>query len=463
MTNLFRWITDAFFHLFSKVRAVRFSLLLLLLSVGTMNLCAQNSQKVKAMKAERSELKRQIDESEHLLRSTKKDVTSQLNNLVLLDAQILERQKYVDRLVQDADSLTRAIRHLEKELDTLQVELTACKANYRKAMTFVSRNRITQSRWMFVLMAKDFRDLYRRLRYASQYSKYQRAQGEVIQQKELTIRQKKQQLESSKSKKLTLLKEGRQQQEHLEKKKAERKEMVEQLSKKQRSIQNIISRDKKKYNSINARIDRLIKEEIAAAERKRKEAERKRKAEEERRIREEKARKQKAEAEHDRKTASGTEKVNSGKEVPKLNEVEEVDLKLSSDFAANRGRLPVPITGAYAITSRYGTYNVDGLRGVRLENKGINITGNSGAKARSIFEGEVVTVANFGGSYTVIIRHGSYYSVYNHLSSVSVRRGQKVATAQTIGNVAKDTTGNCMLHFQLRKNTTTLNPQQWIK
>ena len=123
----------------------------------------------------------------------------------------------------------------------------------------------------------------------------------------------------------------------------------------------------------------------------------------------------------------------------------------------------MPISGAYAITSRYGTYNVPGLRGVRLENKGINLTGHRGAEARSIFTGEVVTVANFGGSYTVIVRHGNYYSVYNNLASVSVRRGQRVKTAQHLGRVATDATGNCVLHFQLRYKTSTLNPQSWLK
>ena len=321
MVNIFRWIGNTFFRSLKGAGVIRLSLMLLFLCMGVVPLCAQDSQKVKAMKAERSELKKQIEESENLLRSTKKDVTSQLNNLVLLDAQIREQQNYVQRLVVDADSLTRAIYQLENELIQLEKELTSCKANYRMAMTFVSRNRITQSRWMFVLMAKDFRELYRRLRYASQYSKYQRAQGEVIQQKELNVRKKKQELEKAKLEKVGLLQEGRQQQEDLEKKKEERQTMVEQLSKKQRSIQNIISRDRKKYQTINARIDRLIKEEIAAAERRRKEAERKRKEAEERRKREEAARKKRETTE---RTSKGSEVKNEKRETtrekPKLKE-----------------------------------------------------------------------------------------------------------------------------------------------
>lgn len=465
MIDFFHWAQGQFRRLCWSESALRLLVFLIFFGGLLLTTSAQNSQKVRKMKAERSELKKQIEESEQLLRSTKKDVTSQLNNLVLLDAQILEKQQYVDRLKQDADSLSGAVRFMGHQLDTLQRELTACKANYRMAMTFVSNSRMKQNRWMFVLMAKDFRDLYRRMRYAAQYSKYQRAQGEVIQQKELTIRKKKAALLAAKKEKEQLLAEGRSQQEGLEQKKTERKGMVEKLNQKQRSLQKVLLRDRKKYQDINVRIDRLIKEEIAAAERRRKEAERKRKEAEERRRREEAARQQAARRKNAAKGKSPVQREEKAVRTPapKFNEADDADSRLSSNFSANRGRLPVPITGGYAITSRYGTYNVDGLSGVRLENKGINITGRRGAQARSIFDGEIVVVANFGGSYTVIVRHGTYYSVYNNLSSVSVRRGQQVKTGQALGAVAVDSSGNCVLHFQLRHNTTTLNPQAWIR
>jgi len=135
---------------------------------------------------------------------------------------------------------------------------------------------------------------------------------------------------------------------------------------------------------------------------------------------------------------------------------------LSGGFAANRGRLPVPITGSYAITAHYGTYNVAGLRGVQLSNKGINLTGRPGAQARAVYSGEVTAVFNMNGLYNVIVRHGSYMSVYCNLSSVSVHRGQQVGTRQTLGSVAGDGTGNCTLHFQLRRETSPLNPEAWI-
>ncbi len=118
----------------------------------------------------------------------------------------------------------------------------------------------------------------------------------------------------------------------------------------------------------------------------------------------------------------------------------------------------MPITGAYRIVSRFGQYNVDGLRNVRLDNKGINIEGKAGAQARSIFDGEVSAVFSFGGITGVMVRHGSYISVYCNLSSVSVHKGQKVTTRQILGTVGPDH----ILQFQLRREKAKLNPEVWL-
>ena len=134
------------------------------------------------------------------------------------------------------------------------------------------------------------------------------------------------------------------------------------------------------------------------------------------------------------------------------------DLRISGSFESNRGRLPIPITGAYRIVSHFGQYSVEGLRNVTLDNKGINIKGEAGAQARSIFDGEVSAVFSFGGTVVVMVRHGSYISVYCNLSSVNVRRGQKVTTRQALGRVGQDN----ILQFQLRKETQKLNPESWL-
>ena len=135
-----------------------------------------------------------------------------------------------------------------------------------------------------------------------------------------------------------------------------------------------------------------------------------------------------------------------------------VDRMMSGGFEANKGRLPMPITGSARIVSHYGQNSVAGLSGVTIDNKGINIMGQSGCQARAIYAGEVSAVFGYGGSFVVMVRHGVYISVYCNLRSVNVHRGQKVSTRQSLGAVASDN----ILQFQLRKLQNRLNPEAWI-
>jgi len=135
------------------------------------------------------------------------------------------------------------------------------------------------------------------------------------------------------------------------------------------------------------------------------------------------------------------------------------DRMVSDGFEANKGRLPMPITGSYKIVSHFGQYNVEGLKGITLDNKGINILGSAGCRARCIYDGEVSGVFGFGGTMVVMVRHGAYISVYCNLASVMVQQGEKVATHQALGVVGHDN----ILQFQLRKETAKLNPESWLR
>lgn len=134
------------------------------------------------------------------------------------------------------------------------------------------------------------------------------------------------------------------------------------------------------------------------------------------------------------------------------------DRMMSKGFENNKGRLPMPITGSYKVVTHFGQYNVKGLNGVTLDNKGINILGTSGCRARSIYDGVVSAVFGFGGTMVVMVRHGAFISVYCNLASVMVEQGERVATRQALGVVGP---GN-ILQFQLRKETAKLNPESWL-
>lgn len=436
---------------------------------------AQNSKRIKQMKQESTALKKQIADSENLLRNTKKDIKSQLKNLSVIDGQIVDQTKIVGDYQNEVEALGKDLTAKEAELKKLEQELTACKQKYRRAVLYLNRKRLLQNKWMFVLSAKNFRQMYRRMRYASDYSKYLRAQAETIKQKEEAVSKAREAVHAAKKEKDGLLSEAQGEHKRLEAKKKERQGVISELNKKQSQLTTTIAQQKRKYANLNASIDRLIKQEIAAAEARRKKEEARRKAAEEKRRKEEaRARAAREAAAKKNKNAKGgnttarkkSSTTTPAKSTPRYEEEDATDRTLSSGFAANRGRLPIPITGSYAITGRYGQYSVEGLSGVSLDSKGINLTGHSGAQARCVYDGEVSAVANVGGTYVVIVRHGSYYSVYSNLSRVAVRNGQSVKTRQTLGAVAGDGSGGCTLHFQLRKRSGStashINPLPWL-
>lgn len=450
-------------------------LLFLCLSAACHEAVGQTNKQIRKLQKEQTNLKKDIADKEQLLRSTKKDVNSQLANLQVIGAQIEERKRYVDDINAEVTALGKDQAALERQMARLEAELAECKRKYQRAVTYMFKNRMAASKWQFILSARNFRQMYRRLRYVQEFSKFQRAQGRIIQQKEAALLEKRRELMGVKQEKNKLLAEGRAQQKQLEGQHRERQQVVNELNKKQQQLQASIAQQRKKAAQLDARIDKLIQEEIAAAERRRAEAERKRKAEAERQARLKAQRQKEAEA---RKRQQASAKKGGGKSAsagkgkarrneepataPKFTAADNADRALSNSFAGNKGRLPMPITGSYAITTHYGQYNVEGLRGVQLDSKGINITGHPGAQARAVYKGEVTAIFTYGGMYNVIVRHGSYMSVYCNLSSTSVRRGQQVEARQSLGTVATDASGNCTLHFQLRKETAKLNPEAWL-
>lgn len=457
-------------------------LLFLFLSAACPEAVGQTNKQIRKLQKEQTNLKKDIADKEKLLRSTKKDVNSQLANLQVIGAQIEERKRYVDDINAEVTALGKDQAALERQMAKLEAELAECKRKYQRAVTYMFKNRMAASKWQFILSARNFRQMYRRLRYVQEFSKFQRAQGRIIQQKEAALQEKRRELMGVKQEKNKLLAEGRAQQKQLEGQHRERQQVVNELNKKQQQLQASIAQQRKKAAQLDARIDKLIQEEIAAAERRRAEAERKRKAEAERQARLKAQRQKEAEARKrqqasakkggGKSASAGKGKASSGKgqarrneepaSAPKFTAADNADRALSNSFAGNKGRLPMPITGSYAITTHYGQYNVEGLRGVQLDSKGINITGHPGAQARAVYKGEVTAIFTYGGMYNVIVRHGSYMSVYCNLSSTSVHRGQQVEARQSLGTVATDASGNCTLHFQLRKETAKLNPEAWL-
>ena len=515
-----------------------------------------NNASIRGLQGQRASIQKKIKEQEKALRANQEDVKKRLQDLMILNGEIDQRQKNIEGIQKDIHYIEGNIGILNAQLKTLEQQLQDRKNKYIRSMRYMTRHHSVQEKLMFIFSAKSLSQMYRRLSFVRQYSAYQKAQGEAVKSKQTQVNDKHKQLQNVKGHKSTLLYKGQQEKTVLESKQNEQQQMVQGLQKQQKTIQAVIADQRQKDAAINAQIDHLIAQEVAKAraraaaeaqrkaaaaaaakkkkaeelarkkaaaeaaarenarriaEAKRKEAEAeaaRRKAAEEARLAQEAARKAQEEAqaqaeakakeraqaqakakaeaaaeqaarqaaaeqaarkaEAERQAAelkAKADEVRNKKEIAEAKqEVQEtsglssVDRMLSGGFEANRGRLPMPITGSYRVISHFGQYNVQGLSGVTLDNKGINIQGKSGCMARSIYDGEVSAVFGYGGMWNVLVRHGAYISVYCNLKSVSVHKGQKISARQTLGAVGTDN----ILQFQLRKETAKLNPEAWL-
>ena len=470
---------------------------------------------VNSLKNEQQQVRKQIKEQERRLQANERDVKKRLQNLLVINNEIADKRRVIDTIRHDITRLDGNIHLLQEQLNVFEQELGERKQRYVKSLRYMHRNRNIQSRMMFVFSAKNLSQMYRRLRFVREYAAYQQAQAEAVVSMREQIIEANEELTNTKKQKNDLLYRGEQEKKSLETKQDEQEKMVSSLQKQQKTIQGIIEQQKKRDADLNAQIDKLIAQEIARAKaraeaeakRKAAEAEAKRKAEElarkkaaaeaarkenERRIAEAKAKEEKAkaearaaarknaaekaaaeraaaEAERARlaaekkaaadKKAHEKEMANARKRESASSHVSSEDRLLSGNFESNRGRLPMPIAGSYRILNHFGTNHVTDVKGhVTLDKKGIDIKGQPGAAVRCIFDGEVSAVFGYAGTTVVIVRHGSYLSVYCDLASVSVSRGQKVSARQTIGRVGSEG----IMQFQLRKGSAKLNPEGWL-
>ena len=430
-------------------------------------------ESVQSLQNQRKNIQRQIKQQEARLRTNERNVKKRLHDLMAINTEIDSKRRTIDTIRHDISGLEREIQAMNRELDTLQHELDEYKRRYVKSMRYMHRNRSIQSQMMFIFSASSFSQMWRRLRFMREYASYQRSQGEDVKVKQAEVAAKRSELAGARDAKQRLLARGEQEQRSLEGKQTEQQQVVTSLQKEQKTIQRVIAQQRKKDAALNERIDQLIAQEVArqraraaveakrkaaaeAAQKREEEARRQREAETAKPSRRETA---KNEAKPAAKSETKPEAKSDSKSKAEPFIMDSDDRRISGNFESNRGRLPMPITGSYRIVSHFGQYNVEGLTNVRLDNKGINIQGQPGAQARSIFDGEVSGVYRFGGTIIVMVRHGSYISVYYNLSSVSVHQGQKVTTRQTLGRVGQDN----ILQFQLRKETAKLNPEAWLR
>ena len=300
----------------------------------------------------------------------------------------------------------------------------------------------------------------RRMRYLREYADWQKRQANDIVEKQAEISRKQAEMEKTRAEKRTRLGTRQEESKKLESEEASQKEEVQLLNKRQKDLKADLQKKRRQAEALNRQIEKQIAEEIARAEAEAKAA--RERAERERRAREQAAAKGKPVPES-KKEPIREERVADTKGGYAMTKAEK---QLSDNFANNRGRLPYPVAGRHTIVATFGEQQHQELKYVRTSNSGIDIQTSPGADARAVFNGEVTRVFVVPGyNNSVIVRHGNYLTVYSNLSQVYVKAGDRVSTRQAIGRIYSDPEdGNStILHFQLWKEKTKLNPQPWLE
>ena len=461
----------------TKMRSV---LVLFILFLSSLFVFPQ-SNKIKDLENKRKLALREIESTTLLLNETKKNTSTLLSRINLLTEQISSRQRLISLLNDEMSAIAEQEAATEKEIAILTANLKGQQKSYARAVEGIVLRKQSGNKLLFVLSGSSLAESLRRMKYLKDYSQWRDNQITEIKEKQKLLQEKKAALEKSKAEKKALLGNREKEQTNLQKEEQVHKQEVSDASKKQKELQGILQTKQKQADNLNAQIEKLIAQEVARQEREAQRlAEEQARRERLKRERAERAEKAKREAARAAKVPPKTESPKEKEVSPKVEteassrETEEVamatptvtaeNFKLSSNFAANKGRLPMPVTGSYSIVGRFGTQQNSRWR-VTTNSNGIDIQARAGAQARAVFGGEVSRVVAFPGfNNCIIIRHGGYYSFYGNIQQIFVKQGQKISAGQALGTVYTDSdTGNSQLHFQLWQGTNKLNPEPWLQ
>lgn len=430
------------------------------------------------LEKERQDIQKELSEIQGLYDKVRGQKKQTLGQLTVLNRKINLQEQYVSSINKELRSIDDDIYLSNLEIYRLNKQLDTLKAQYARTVVYAYRNRSNYDFLNFIFSANSFNDALKRIAYLKSYRAYRTKQVEnIIETQDLIAKRKQQQLGRKEQKNLALENKTKQIEE-LAVQKKEKDGVVNQLKSKENDLKKQIAAKKKKDRDLQNAISAIVRREIEAAK---KEAEAKAKAE--------------AEARKRREAESGTAKTNTESkttdkptgttERPATTVVGDVekgesrykpfekpdsyldfnssDVALNDKFEFNKGKLPWPVDNG-VVTLKFGSNKIDNTL-LTFDNPGITIaTPSSGVSVKSIFDGEVVSVFNIGDGMVVTVRHGKYFTTYSNLSSVSVSKGTKLKTGQTIGRAGKDDSGlGGQVDFILMAETRNIDPKPWLR
>ena len=367
---------------------------------------------VKDLQKKQKKLQEEIEQTNKMLKQTKKDESATMNKLQLIGQNIKTQKKLINTLDNEITALNREMRHLHATRDSLQKVLEGYKNDYAEMVRQSHYARMQQSPLLFLLSSDSFQQLARRARYLQEFAHYRQEQVKRIENTQAEIDTQNELLKANKNDKQTALSNKKKEQENLKRDERKQKTMLNQLKSKEKDLTKQIQQKQKKVNELNKKIDDIVRQQAEKAS--------------------------------------------------KTTLTKEQQL-IAGGFEANKGRLPWPVEKGM-ISGHFGKQQHPVYAQVIMDNKGIYLQTVADAKARAVYKGEVTSCFMVNGTYAVILQHGNYRTVYSNLSKLSVKQGDKVETKQTLGTIFTDPEQDqkTELYFQVYKDRDILNPELWI-
>lgn len=395
-------------------------LILVVLSFGFS--AEAQSDKQKALEAKRVKFQKELNELNALLFSNKKEEKSVISLVEDLNYKVSVRRNLIKVTNDQANLLTREINANQNEISSLRDQLETLKKQYSEMVVKSYKSKSEQSRVMFLLSSDDFKQAYKRLQYIKQYANYQKEQGDLIKTKTKKLQDLNSDLLRQKEDKDKLVAENRIVKKELEKELKEQEKLMASIRKNMSSYSSKIKKKQEEIDAINREINKLIREAIAASNKK-----------------------------------AGKSSSSKGFALTPEDKI------IAKNFVSNKGKLPWPVEKG-VVKVRYGTVQSPLDPTVKIISNGVRIATEHNAGVRAVFEGEVMAV--MGKKYsnpTVLIQHGNYITAYKNLGKVYVKKGDKIARKQQIGEVFTNSDGQAILFFSIHKeDQSTVNPASWI-
>ena len=416
-------------NMWSCAPAVRFLLLLTLVLAPAF----AHAQSRKELEKKKDALDKQIKATSSLIAAGEKEQKNTQRQLELLQAQIQQRQELISTMNSEVFRVDKEIAENEDLVSSMERDLVKLKDEYARMVQYAYVNRSSYDRLSYIFAAESFQQAFRRSRYLEQLAEQRRQQAALIRDTQVSLTGKVSELKGRRTEKVSLLNEQLQEKKKLSTDRNSQESTLESLRKEENKLRETMRKQEKKRTDLAAQIRKAIEAEVRKSSK-------------------------------PAKTGTGSKPAKAGGKLELEMTPEARDL--NADFEKNKGRLPWPVAKG-TITSTFGKQPHPVLKGIIIENNGIDISCEKGASVRAMFRGEVSSVIVIpGAGKAVVVSHGAYRSVYSNLREVTVNKGQKVDTKANVGVVMTDEDGSTA-HVEIWKITgegdlIKVDPAAWI-